>query len=255
MYRSIFATLVLATLSTATIDRVDCFAQEADIVCGFPVFDPPLADTPPTPRSEQQHQHAKVLAKAKTALEKGHRPTDVHDFEKSTNEVKIEKAFKESTSLTFIETPLEEACNAITDKHNIPILIDRRALEEIGLTPDTPVNLSMKKVRLRSFLRMMLREIDLTYHVTNDVLLITTIDAAESTLATKMFKLDRRLRSDKDTLIESIQTAVVPETWETLGGPSALICFQDVLIVSAPDDVIYQVDTFLSKLTSAIKQE
>ena len=78
-------------------------------------------------------------------------------------ERRIQASLDDETTQTFLDTPLEEAIDALKETHDIPIVIDRRALEEIGLTPDTPVNVDLKNVSLRSFMRLMLRELDLTY--------------------------------------------------------------------------------------------
>ncbi|MCG8653615.1 MAG: hypothetical protein MI861_27505, partial [Pirellulales bacterium] len=78
------------------------------------------------------------------------------------SEKRISAALDDETSHTFLELPLEDAARQISEAHDIPIVVDRRALEEIGLTVDQPVTMDLKNVSLRSFLRLMLRELDLT---------------------------------------------------------------------------------------------
>jgi hypothetical protein len=60
-------------------------------------------------------------------------------------------------------------------------------LEEIGLSADQPVSITLKNVTLRSFLRLMLRELDLTYMIKDEVMQITTIEAAEQNLVNKVY--------------------------------------------------------------------
>ncbi|MEM1069110.1 MAG: hypothetical protein AAGI63_09460, partial [Planctomycetota bacterium] len=99
----------------------------------------------------------------------------------------IESALDNEMSANFVELPLGEAVRQIGEEHDIPIVVDNRALEEIGLSADEPVNLQLKNVSLRSFLRLMLRELDLTYMIKDEVMQITTIEAAEQNLINKVY--------------------------------------------------------------------
>ncbi len=87
---------------------------------------------------------------------------------------KIDKALKGDTVFEFIQCPLREAVQYLRDRHDIPIIIDRRALADAGIRPDVPITRNIKRVPLGSALRLMLDELKLTYVVENEVLLITT---------------------------------------------------------------------------------
>ncbi len=102
-------------------------------------------------------------------------------------ERRIQKALGDETTQQFIEEPLESAIRIISETHGIPIVVDRQALEEIGLTADTPVTMDLKNVTLRSFLRLMLREFTLTYMIKDEVLQITSEEAAELNLINKVY--------------------------------------------------------------------
>jgi hypothetical protein len=93
-------------------------------------------------------------------------------------EERILEELKKPTQFSYINTPLEDALNAIESRHGFEILLDRKALEEEGIGTDTPVNLELEGVTLRSALQLMLRDLDLTYGVGDEVLLITTPEAA-----------------------------------------------------------------------------
>ena len=103
------------------------------------------------------------------------------------NEQQIQSALDNEVSLTFLEEPLESAVARIQDQARIPIVIDQRALDELGLQPDIPVTIDLENVSLRSFLRLMLREYDLTYMIKDEVLQITTTDAAGDNLVNKVY--------------------------------------------------------------------
>ncbi len=88
----------------------------------------------------------------------------------------------QSTGLEFSEEPLENVVNFLQAEYNIPIQLDTLALEDAGLTTDEPVTVNLQNITLRSALRLMLRQKNLTYIIENEVLMITTRDAAEARL-------------------------------------------------------------------------
>ena len=45
----------------------------------------------------------------------------------------ILKALKQKTSLDFVETPLKDVVDYLSEMHHIPILIDSSALKEAGV--------------------------------------------------------------------------------------------------------------------------
>ncbi|WP_168565789.1 VWA domain-containing protein [Crateriforma spongiae] len=97
----------------------------------------------------------------------------------SDAERRIEQKLDEQSSFDFIETPLDQVREEISRQHDIPVVIDRRALEELGLSSDTPISFQIDNVSLRSALRLMLSEEDLAYTIKDEVLKITTVDADE----------------------------------------------------------------------------
>ena len=161
---------------------------------------------------------------------------------------RIIASLDDETSQTFVDTPLQEAIQVISDTHNIPIVIDRRALEEIGLSPDLPVSLMLKNVSLRSFLRLMLREFDLTYIVKDEVMQITTVEAADQLLSIRMHALPDQFTSKLPELVKVIQSTVEPNAWEALGGPSTMASLDHILIVNAHTNLQEKVEAFLEHL-------
>jgi len=89
--------------------------------------------------------------------------------------------------MEFVETPLKDAIQYLQDQHSIPIVLNTKTLNDAGINPDTPVTKNLKGITLRSALRLMLKELDLTYVVRDEVLQITTPDDAESQLVTKVY--------------------------------------------------------------------
>lgn len=240
--------LITALLSLPT----SLFAQSADPFGAGPAPDDPFGNGPavrPTPKRPTLKPKLRAAVQSKSANRAAAKKLTAPASSDAT--AKIRAAMNDETSQTFIELPLADAIQQISATHDIPIVVDRRALEEIGLSADEPVTLSLHKVTLRSFLRLMLRDLDLTYMVKDEVMQITTIEAAEQNLVIEMYTIDPSLTEKADQVIKALTTAVVPDTWSTLGGPSSISAIDNILIVSTTEHVQELVIDFLAKLETA----
>jgi len=102
-------------------------------------------------------------------------------------EKKIEEALKSPTQLEFIETPLQDVLDYLKDYHKIEIQVDRKSLSDVGLDRRRSRSPRTSGVSLRSALKLTLRDLDLTYVIEDEVLLITTPEEAETRLTTKVY--------------------------------------------------------------------
>ena len=157
------------------------------------------------------------------------------------------------TTQTFIETPLSDAAGQLSRAHDIPIVINQHALEEVGLTPDTPINISLKEVSLRSFLRLMLRGLELTYVIKDEVLIITTTEDADKNVVLEMYTFPEVLAPKADDVVDALTESVSAKSWSTMGGTSTAMAIDNVLIISAPEWLHEQVIDFLKKLDKAFE--
>lgn len=141
---------------------------------------------------------------------------------------KIEQALRgplHSTGFEFVDTPLSDVVSALQDDYGIPIKMDHKALEEIGIGSDEPVTINLHNISLRSALRLMLKQLQLTYVIKDEVLLITTAQEAESQLKICVYDV-RALSNDGDdkmvgSLIDTLLSCVATETWAKNGGGEA----------------------------------
>ncbi|MDG2223474.1 MAG: sigma-70 family RNA polymerase sigma factor [Rubripirellula sp.] len=135
-------------------------------------------------------------------------------------EAKIASALDTESSLNFSELPLSEVISSITETYSIPIAIDHHALEDIGLSAEEPVTISLKEVKLRSILNSILSPLELTYTVRDEVLVITENFKAEEDLITRIYWLEGTgfAANDFDAITNALQTSIAPSTWEPLGG-------------------------------------
>jgi hypothetical protein len=102
-------------------------------------------------------------------------------------EQKIFEELEKDTTLEYIETPLSDVIDYLEDLHGIQIELDTPALDAVGIGSDTPITRNLKGISLRSALRLMLSDLDLTYMVSDEVLQITTTDRAAENLITKVY--------------------------------------------------------------------
>jgi hypothetical protein len=148
---------------------------------------------------------------------------------------KIIAALDEATVVDVAEQPLIAVIDLLKQKHQIEIQLDNKALTDAGVGSDTPITRRFEKLALRSALRLILSELDLTYLVGDGYLMITSKTEAENLLSTKVYPVrdivtrDSAFRpplapgekagGDFRSLIELITSTVAPTTWDEVGGP------------------------------------
>ena len=164
----------------------------------------------------------------------------------------IERQLDELVSVEMAQQPLSEALKQLGAQKGVPLHLNRRALEEIGLTEDVPVSLQLSEVPLRTALELMLEDLDLTYVNRGALLSVTTFEDAESTLLTGIYWLDGTGTPDLGAIMQQIQTAMQPDTWEALGGPSRMVPMvthhRNALMITTTSPVHHDIQSFLDAL-------
>ncbi|MDX1964803.1 MAG: VWA domain-containing protein [Pirellulales bacterium] len=107
--------------------------------------------------------------------------------ETGSAEEKINKALDDSTDFDFQQFTLEEIKDYIRDRHKIEVQIDQKALNDENFDTSTKFDKKISGIKLRSALRLVLNDHDLSYLVKNDVLLITTKNQATNDLVVKVY--------------------------------------------------------------------
>ncbi len=137
------------------------------------------------------------------------------------------------------------------------------ALDDVGLSTDTPITKSLSGLSLKSCLRLILRELNLTYVVRDEVLLITTPEEAEREQVTRLYPVsDLVLARDEagqtwadfDSLIQTVTSTVEPESWDEVGGPGSVSGMSypgaDVLVIRQTDEVHEEIASLLARMRS-----
>jgi hypothetical protein len=175
----------------------------------------------------------------------------------SESRAKIEKALDAPIRLHFVETPLVDVQAFLQSKAKIPVHLDRRALDEVGLGDEIPITFALEGVTLRSALRHMLGQHDLTTVTRDEMLVVTTPEGAENLLTVRVYPVrdlaqstdaNGRQFEDFDPLIELFTGAIQPNNWDEVGGPGSLAGHRGLLVVSQHDDVHQQLAAWLAAL-------
>ena len=124
----------------------------------------------------------------------------------------------------FIDTPLRECISSLAAKFELKMIIREAGLEDIGLTANEPITLSLVDITLGDALNELLSSLDLTYTLTGGLVAITSEVAAEERLLSRIYWLDGTgLTHQQASAI--IQATVKPDLWQNLGGPSSISVF------------------------------
>ncbi|MGI9473220.1 MAG: hypothetical protein ACR2NZ_16890 [Rubripirellula sp.] len=211
------------------------------------ITDDPFAEGPSNAARKGRKPPAGVTRAVSATVKSARHPDE-------TQAAYIRRRLGERTSLQAIEMPLEDFAGLVAETVDIPVVINRRALEELGLSIDLPVNVQFRDLSLRSVLRIALEEFDLTYAVRNEVLEITTDESAEQNLVLETYTFPASISSKSDQVVLMLVRSVSPNKWDQLGGTCTVSALDNVLVVSATEPVHEGVVEFLEKIDAAYKR-
>ncbi|MGC6441768.1 MAG: hypothetical protein ACON4H_03820 [Rubripirellula sp.] len=168
--------------------------------------------------------------------------------------LRVETALSQKVAVDFNNETLANVAKRLSEKMSLPVVLDVRSLEEIGMAADLEVTLSIEEVSIRTMLTLLLTPLELTYRVDSEVLVFTTKDSAELNLVSRIYWLEGTgfPVGDMDSVIDVIQGTLNPEFWEQLGGPGVINTLTEgygnrpAIIVSATQEVHRQIETLLT---------
>lgn len=168
----------------------------------------------------------------------------------------INDELEKMVSLDFSEgASLREFVIILEDGLNIPVRLDERVLQgELGIDVNEPgaiFHTATVNQSVRSSLNQMLSnvfETPLTFINRHDVLLITDRQyAADNYLEVQIYPLP--FDEDLSPVIELITQLIAPTTWNTVGGPGAIMptgTMHGGLAIAQTYDVHHEIEQFLS---------
>jgi hypothetical protein len=182
----------------------------------------------------------------------------------SDPEAKILAALDRHGEWKFLDVPIREVIETLSAKLNIDIVLDQRSLDDFGIGANAPITRVSSGISNRSFLRLLLQELELTYVVKDQALWITTVEYAESMLLTKVYPVGDLIHDvdeetgpgfDYDSLIAVVTNTVAPDSWDKVGGPSAIDGIYGSLVVSTTTDVHEQITSLLDTYREIVAKD
>ncbi len=175
-------------------------------------------------------------------------------------------ALKTRVTLDLVESPLSDVALFVSDVCKVPILLDQRALDEIGVSSDAPVTARMNDVSLKMALTRTLYPLDLTWRISDEAVIITTLEVSENKLEKRIYPVFDLVGGEDqepvdlglDELIDVVVSNIAPESWDEVGGAGTVVPLTHpaALVISQTQDVHEQIDSWLfAKLRRARKHE
>jgi len=179
----------------------------------------------------------------------------------------IEQKMQQRIDLVCFEQPLKKVLAKLADKLNVAFYIDERALLEVGLDTDIPVSINFTNIKAEVAIRLLMNSLSLAWIVCDDLVLVTTFEAAEEELVLRVYpcldflesvgQSSRRSRRKKglDNLIEVIQNKINAESWAKVGGAAVIVEYGAVLVVTQLPSIHREVESLLRGLRTAKKSK
>jgi thioredoxin-related protein len=179
------------------------------------------------------------------------------ESEPSDNQATIERKLARPISVNFQKAPLETVCRDLQNLTGINIVLDKKALEAANVGLDQPLSLNVEHISTKCVLNLLLKELNLTYQIKDNALVVTTEAAVRGPLKNVTYSVARYLeRTDADKhcekkLIDLITNSIAPESWECAGGQGTIHYCRDqqtLVIGQQTQDVHEQVTELLAAL-------
>jgi hypothetical protein len=252
--KSVFVCVLIILMSNVPLAAKDQ-ASEAAVS--------PKQATPTTPIAAEKSVLAESSKPAATAGSAKDELCQCVDQKESAAAKRIEQALAgplHSSGLEVADTPLASVLAQLQDEYGIPIQLDAPALDDAGIGTDAPVTRSLHNVSLRSALRLALAPLQLTWVIRDEVLMITTQEAADRHLVTCVYNV-QGLVDDADPksmegLINAINSCVAPDSWSGNAGKHADIrpLKPGLLVVSQTPAIHEEVNGLLAKIRKVREQ-
>ena len=154
-------------------------------------------------------------------------------IELTEEEKKIVKALESPISIDAEGKSLKEVLEYLREKSGVSIVVDPRALADLNITDAAPINTKFGKVSLRTVLKHLLDELDLTYVMEGQAIQITTRMRAKEMLTIRVYTVadlmpvvdilmpavigQEQMKKTLPSLVLKITETIEPDTWEVNG--------------------------------------
>ncbi|MFT5525618.1 MAG: hypothetical protein ACI9HK_003588 [Pirellulaceae bacterium] len=163
-------------------------------------------------------------------------------------------------SLDFDNLPLEEVIKYLRSHTDFVYVLDRNALDDIGIDPQTKVSLKVERIQLRSALNIITGSLALDWRVDDKQITVSTPEEIENKLDVIKYECRNLVgfpesAADYDSLIDLIGSSIAPASWpDGQGAHLAIEASGGYLIVPQTQRVHAQIAQFMSALNGLKKQ-
>jgi hypothetical protein len=175
-------------------------------------------------------------------------------------ELMIRRELDRETNIDFVEQPFKDAVLYLSELHNIPLILAADKLEEASVSVSTPITKTLRGVSLRSALRLILKDLELTFAIRDQALVITTPEDAESHERTVGYRVRDITQtpegfSDVGSLGELIWSTIAPDRWGDGNGGGPRTAGDDWLVIDQTDEIHEQIAALLATLRQMLAVE
>jgi len=163
---------------------------------------------------------------------------------------------EEPMQIVLADAPLNDVIEFLATQGKIQFYLDRRALEDAKISPETPITLDLDNISRGMALDLILAQAKVTYYIRSGVIVVTTPDALSRIVETVVYPVADLLDATKtrgEELAELIMSTVAPDSWDFNGGIGVIRTYRDTLVVSQNPNVHRRVERLLSDLRKAAK--
>jgi len=151
--------------------------------------------------------------------------------EMSPKEKALFRALNSTMTIRLKNARFEEVIDYLQSKTGLSIVLDRAMLTAADISYDSTVSVDLKDVSVRTVLRKVLADLNLTYVIRNEAIMVVTPAVARQMQVTRVYYVRDLLPGgwgffsavQAAQLIDMIQTTVEPQSWRANGGDGTIV--------------------------------
>ena len=153
--------------------------------------------------------------------------------EPTEKSIEVLEALQQTTNFEFSDAPLAEVLRYVGERHSIQVVLDKNALQESGIDASSDfITVDLEDVKLKNALRLTLDEFQLAFVERNEVLVVTTREAAEDAVFTRTYRTPPEWSMETKDIVDTITTNIEPNSWAEVGGPGAITVLGGGIVIT-----------------------
>jgi hypothetical protein len=163
---------------------------------------------------------------------------------------------EEPMQVVLADAPLNDVIEFLATLGKIQFYLDRGALEDAQISPETPITLDLNNISRGMALDLIFAQAKVAYYIRSGVIIVATPDALSKIVETVVYPVADLFDATKtrgEELAELIYTTVAPDSWDFAGGRGVIRTYRDTLVVSQNPNVHRRIERLLSDLRQAAK--